>query len=360
MLKYRGRHLIRAGVIGVVLAILVIAVGLAPERLSAWATGIRYQALFADAGGLAVGNDVTIAGMSVGKVTAIALQDPNAKVSFTVNSVVSLGSQTTAHIRTGTLLGERTLTLESAGDDPLRPLSVIPTTRTFAPYSLTEAVGELTTNVAATDTGDVNQALDTLANTIDQIAPELGPAFDGLTRISAALEERNAALAELFTSGRDVTEILAQRSNQVAMLILSANDLVDTLSQRRSAIVELLANTSVLTREVSGLVADNEAELAPTLDRLNSTIDMLQRQRDNITLALPRFAKYMTTLGETVSNGPYYSAYVPNLDLPPLLQPFLDYAFGFRRGVDAGQPPDDVGPRAEFPFPYNGIPEQPR
>ncbi|MCF6388197.1 MCE family protein [Mycobacterium sp. MBM] len=360
MLKYRGRRLIRAGVIGIVLGVLVIAVGLAPERLAAWATGIRYQALFVDAGGLAVGNDVTVAGMTVGKVTAIALQDPNAKISFTVNSSVSLGSQTTAHIRTGTLLGERTLALESAGQEPLRVLSVIPPNRTFAPYSLTEAVGELTTNVASTDTGDVNQALDTLSDAIDQIAPQLGPTFDGLTRISAALEDRNAALEGLFTSGRDVTEILAQRSNQVATLILSANELVDTLSQRRSAIVELLANTSVLAREVSGLVADNEAELAPTLDRLNSTIDMLQRQRDNIAAALPRFAKYMTTLGETVSNGPYYSAYIPNLDLPPFLQPFLDYAFGFRRGTNAGQPPDNAGPRAEFPFPYNGIPEQPR
>ena len=32
MLKYRGSQLIRAGIIGVVLMILVIAVGLQPER----------------------------------------------------------------------------------------------------------------------------------------------------------------------------------------------------------------------------------------------------------------------------------------------------------------------------------------
>ncbi len=33
MLKYRGRHLIRAGIIGVVLVVLVIAVGLAPPNV---------------------------------------------------------------------------------------------------------------------------------------------------------------------------------------------------------------------------------------------------------------------------------------------------------------------------------------
>ena len=53
MLKYRGSNLIRAGIIGVILIVLVIAVGLQPERLWSWATALRYQALFAEAGGLA-------------------------------------------------------------------------------------------------------------------------------------------------------------------------------------------------------------------------------------------------------------------------------------------------------------------
>ena len=66
MLKYRGAQLIRAGFMGVVLAVLVIGVGLAPERLMSWATAIRYQAQFADAGGVVTGNDVVISGIKVG------------------------------------------------------------------------------------------------------------------------------------------------------------------------------------------------------------------------------------------------------------------------------------------------------
>ena len=41
MLRYRGSNLIRAGVIGVILIILVIAVGLQPERLVQWATSLQ-------------------------------------------------------------------------------------------------------------------------------------------------------------------------------------------------------------------------------------------------------------------------------------------------------------------------------
>jgi phospholipid/cholesterol/gamma-HCH transport system substrate-binding protein len=357
MLKYRGMHLVRAGFMGVVLAVLVIAVGLAPERLVALATQIRYQAQFADAGGLTVGTDVVISGIKVGSVSDIALSGRNALVTFTIDGTVELGSDTTAHVRTGTLLGERVLTLESQGDDSMSPMEVIPATRTASPYSLTEAVSELTTNTADTDTASLNQSLDTLSDTLNQVAPQLGPTFDGLTRLSQAINDRDDTLSELLASGADVTKILSDRSAQVNTLILNANDLVSVLAARRYAIVELLTHTSSLSTQLSGLIADNEQELAPTLDKLNAVTAVLENNRDNIAKALPGLAKFQTTLGETIGNGPYYQAYIPNIVFGQLLQPFFDYAFGFRRGVNAGQPPDNAGPRAELPFPYNGIPQ---
>jgi phospholipid/cholesterol/gamma-HCH transport system substrate-binding protein len=356
MLKYRGAKLIRTGFIGVVLVVLVILVGLSPEKLTSWASSVRYQALFADAGGLTVGNDVVISGTKVGSVSNVALKGRNAIVTFSLDATVSLGSDTTAHVRTGTLLGERVLTLESKGNSTMRPNDTIPVTRTASPYSLTEAVSELTTNTAGTDTGSLTQSLDTLSSTLDQLAPQLGPTFDGVTRLSQAINERDDTLGDLLEDGAGVTKILSDRSEQVNTLILNANDLVAVLSQRRRAIVELLVHTSALSKQLSGVIHDNEERLAPTLDKLNSVTAILEKNRDNIGKALPGLAKFQTTLGETIGNGPYYQAYVPNIDIAQILQPFLDYAFGFRRGTDAGQPPDNAGPRAELPFPYNGIP----
>lgn len=356
MLKYRQRKLIRAGFLGAVLILLVIAVGLQPERIVSWASSIRYSAIFAEAGGLTAGNDVTIGGMKVGSVTAMELLRGDVAVTFLVEGNVRLGSRTTAHIKTGTLLGERVLSLDSDGDGRMHPNDVIPVTRTSSPYSLTEAVDELTTNLEGTDTTSLNESLATLAQTLDQIAPQLGPAFDGLTRVSQAVNERDETLRDLLKYGSNVAGILGQRSQQVNALILNANDLAGVLAARRQAIVALLGNTSAVAQQLSGLVHDNEELLGPVLDRLNSVAAMLENNRDNISKSLVGLAKFEGTLGEVVASGPFYTALVPNLDLPVVLQPFFDYAFGFRRGVNAGQPPDTAGPRAEIPFPYNGIP----
>ena len=357
MLKYRGGHLVRAGVIGAVVVILVILVGLSPQQITSWANSVRYQALFTEAAGLDIDNDVTVAGMKIGSVRSIALDRGKALVTFSIVGSVRLGSDTTAHIRTGSLLGKRVLTLESAGSGTMRPLTVIPLTRTSTPYSLTDSMNDLTTNVAGTDTKSLNASLDTLSQTLDQIAPELGPTFDGLTRLSRAINGRNEQLSELLKSASDVTGILSERSQQINRLILNANDLVGVFNDRRTAIVELLANISAVSKQLSGVVHDNEKQLAPALQRLNSVAAMLEKNRDNLEKALPGLAKYMRTQGEVVSSGANYYAFVPNIGMPEMTQPFLDYAFGFRRGVDAGQPPDNAGPRAEFPFPYNAIPQ---
>jgi len=358
MLKYRGSQLGRAGFIGFVLIVLLSAVGLQPDQLLQLATSLRYQALFSETGGLAVGNSVTRSGVKIGSVNGISLVNGDALVRFTIKARYPLGSETTAHIRTGTLLGQRVLALESAGGGLLSPHSVIPISRTSSPYSLTTAVSELTSNTAGTDTTKVNQSLDTLSATLNQISPQLGPAFDGLSRFSQSLNSRNEGLAELLRTAGDVTQILSQRSQQVNVLILNANDLVAVLNEHRQAISGLLAHISAVSRQLSGLVADNEHDLAPTLDKLNSITQMLEKNRDNIAKALPGLAKFELTQGEIIANGAYYNALVPNL-FPPgqFLQPLLDYFFGFRRGTDAGRPPDNAGPRAEFPFPVNGIPK---
>ena len=357
MLKYRESNFLRAGLFGFVLIVLVIAVGLQPQRLVLWATSIRYHALFADAGGLVPGNKVSVSGMNVGTVSDMSLVDGgNVLVTFTVDGTVQLARETTAHIKTGSLLGQRIVTLDSAGSGTLRSTDVIPVSRTSSPYSLTEAVTDLTNNTAGTDTDQLNQSLDTLSATIDQIAPQLGPTFDGLTRLSRSLNGSDQALSRLLNSAKDVTGVLAERGQQVNSLILNTNDLFAVLVERRDAIASLLANVTVVAQQISGLVHDNEAKLAPTLDKLNSVTAMLEKNRDNLAKALPGLAKYEITQGETVASGPAYSAYVPNLQPGGLLQPFLDYAFGFRRGNDNGQPPDNAGPRAEFPWPHNAIP----
>jgi len=337
--QYRGAHLARHGVVGVVLVVCVIAIGLQSQKFLAWASTVRYTAIFAEAGGLSVGDEVVLSGVTVGSVARLSLDNGDAKVEFNVRDRVVLGGGTSVHIKTGSLLGKRVLTLVSAGPDVLRPGDIVPIERTSSPYSLTDAVGELAANVGETDTAALDASLDTLAVTLDRIAPRLGPTFDGLTALSRSINSRDETLRALLTATADVTGILADRGAQLNTMILDSNALLQTLVARRQAIVDLLAGTAAVAEQLRGLVADNEADLAPTLDRLNSVVAMLEKNRDNIAAALPGLAKVSMTQGEAVSGGPFYNAFVANLIPGDLIQPFIDQAFGVQQPVPTPEPP---------------------
>lgn len=360
MLKYGGTGLVKAGFIGAVLVVLIILVGLSPDRIVSLVSDVRYQALFSEAGGLATGNAVTVSGIKVGTVSDVSLRNGDALVTFTMKGSVPLGTDTTAHIRTGTLLGERVLTLESAGSGMMHPLDVIPMSRTSSPYSLTEAVSDFTAYAGETNTATLNQSLDTLSATLNQIAPQLGPTFDSVSRLSQSLNSRNTSLADLFKSASAVTGILSERSQQVNKLILNSDDLLQVLAGRRQEIVQLLAATSAVAQQLSGLVHDNESKLAPALKKLNSVTAVLEKNRDNVEKALPGLAKFEITVGEAIASMYAYSAFVPNFNIPQLWQPFLDYLWGFRTFDTARGPgfPSPV-PRALNQYPYNGAPPCP-
>ena len=304
MLKYRGAHSSAPASSVWSCIALVIAVGLQPEQLTTWATSVRYQALFTEAGGLAAGNDVTIAGIKIGSVSDVSLRQGRALVTFTVDSQSARLADHRSHPHRNP--AGRACSHSGIGRRRPAPHDVIPASRTSSPYSLTDAVSDLPPT-SPVPTPALNQSLDTLSSTIDQIAPQLGPTFDGLTRLSQSLNKRNETLAELLKHAADVTEMLSQRSAQVNTLILNANDLVGVLVERRQAIVDLLETSRRCRKQLSGLVADNESKLAPTLDKLNSVTAMLEKNRDNIAKALPGLAKYEPRRGD-VANGPYYTA----------------------------------------------------
>jgi phospholipid/cholesterol/gamma-HCH transport system substrate-binding protein len=343
MQKYRGAKLIRSGLMGVILIVLISIVGLQFDKLWVIFAGKTYQAYFAEAGGLNDGDDVQIAGINVGVVSDVSLSHGKALVRFTIDGDIHLAGQTVVRIKTGSLLGKRILNVVSEGQGTLRTTDVIPVSRTSSPYSLTDAVGDLTANVADTDTGELNQSLDTLASTLDQIAPQLGPTFDSLSRLSKTISTRDSGLRDMLRSASDVTGILAKRSSQVNTLILNSDLLVSELTERRQDIVDLMANTAAVSRQLTALVGENEKELAPTLDRLNSVTAMLAKNNDNIINALKGQNKYSTALGESVASGNYYNAFVANLLPGQMIQPFLDSALG-------------LTPRAQVPLPHRDRP----
>mgnify|MGYP001237725804 CR=1 FL=1 len=80
------------------------------------------EAQFNSASGLKPGSTIEIAGVEVGRVRVITLNEDRAMVKLAVNKTVKLYTDTIASIKTRGIIGEKFLALSpGGGGDPLKP-----------------------------------------------------------------------------------------------------------------------------------------------------------------------------------------------------------------------------------------------
>lgn len=313
-LRFRDRDPKVIGVWGAVAVVVLMAVALNYDRVP-YLNGTRgATAYVADAAGLNSGDEVQVAGMKVGSVRGISLEGDRVKVDFAIDTGVDLGEDTSAQIKTDSLLGRRALAVFSEGRGELAD-TTIPLERTSVPYSLTSALGDLSGTVDALDTDKVNEALGVISDTMDSSSPEIREAMDGITRLSQSLNKRDEGVRQLLEKASGATDVLGERSDQINQLMVDGNVLFTELDMRRRAISDLIVNIDALAQQLSGLVQDNEAQLGPALDKLEQVSDLLIRNKDDIDLGLRRMVPYATALGEAVSSGPWFNAYISNLSI---------------------------------------------
>ncbi|MFL0580134.1 MCE family protein [Dietzia sp. 179-F 9C3 NHS] len=321
-LRFRDRDPKWIGVWGSVGAVALMAISLSYDRIP-YVNGTRNATAYvADAAGLNTGDEVQVAGMKVGAVRKIGLDGDRVKVDFAIDTDVDLGEDTSAQIKTDSILGRRALAVFSDGRGELAD-TTIPLERTSVPYSLTSALGDLSDTVEAMDTDKVDEALTVISETMETSSPEVRGAIDGITRLSQSLNKRDEGVRELLDKAAGTTDILGTRSDQINQLMVDGNTLFIQLDMRRRAISELITNIDELARQLSGVVQDNEAQLGPALDKLENVSDLLIRNRDDLDLGLRRIVPYATALSEAVASGPWFNAYISNLSLGHYQQTIL-------------------------------------
>ena len=325
MKSFAERNPIVVGAIGIGVTLAAVLCVLQYRSLPFVNPQNDYVAYFTEAGGLAPGSPVQVSGNQMGQVSSVSLDGAHVRVDFSLDDSAHLGDRTEAAIKTKSLLGSRLLEVTPRGEGDLT--GPIPVERTTPPYQLTDALDDLATTVDQLDTGQLSQSLETLATTFADTPPELQAAVNGLGRFSQTLNNRDEQLRNLLTHARKATEVLAGRSNQVVALIRQTNELLAQLRTEDMALDHVSANLSMLAQQVSGFVADNREQIGPSVDKLNGVLTIVANRKDKLQDAIKRLNSFAMSLGEAVSTGPWFNAYIANLLPGQFVQPFIDAAF---------------------------------
>jgi phospholipid/cholesterol/gamma-HCH transport system substrate-binding protein len=326
--RLKLRNTFRLGLLGTFLIAALVLSALNVSALPYLFSGSTYRALFVDTGGLKTGGTVEVAGIASGEVTNIEIEGDAVAVSFSVDGKIALGSDTRVDIVTATVLGTKHLRVTPAGTGRIGPKDTIGVDHTSSPYQLTDVLGDLADTTERIDTDQLADSMRVLTSTLQQTPDDLKAALDGVSRLSTTIASRDDSLRRLLATAQQVTGVLSSRSDQVNTLIVDANTVLNELNIRRAVIDRLFDNVTALATELTGLVADNRAQLAPTLASLQSVLDVLTANKANIGSAIEKLAPYVTELGEAVSSGPFFNSYIQNLIPGQIIDPFIRAALG--------------------------------
>lgn len=303
--------ILRLGAVSIVVLLLSLAAAFNLQKFPGFA-GTTYHAEFVDASGLHVGSEVQVAGIRVGRVKDIRIDSTKVIVDFDVKGA-DLGNESTAQVQVQNLLGEKFLHLTSVGDSKLPSDGTIPVDRTDVTFDIVGTLGQLTTQTEDTQKKNLSEALTTLAEVIDQAAPEVQSSFRGISRLSNTISSRDKEISDLLESSANVTALLDERKSDLITLMDNANLVFIELRQRKRAIHNLLVKVEQLAIDLDGLVQDNKEQLKPTLDRLDEVLSFLKEREQKLQTLLHNYGPYVNILGNIVGTGPWFDAYIPNI-----------------------------------------------
>lgn len=302
--------------LGLVATVLVVVVVLVTIGIGTLDLGRSpYQAEFAQAAGVKVGDDVRVAGMPVGAVQSAGLEGDHVLVKFRVDRDVQLGSGTRASIKLATLLGSRYLELVPDGPGELRD-GRIPLAHTSVPYDLAKVLQSGAPILEKLDLNKVRDATSALTKNLGGQGPQISAALDGLSRLSDVIIARKDQVSELIDNTDAFTKEADARSGQIFAVMGQSNELLTALLQRRELIRGLLGNLAGVTDQLRKALHENQDQFRPLLDNLDELTELLKRNDTNLDRAFEVLAPTSRYLANAAGNGPYIDLNLPYSIVP--------------------------------------------
>jgi phospholipid/cholesterol/gamma-HCH transport system substrate-binding protein len=314
---FRERNPVVIGAISISVILLMLISAFKAQDLPLIGGGDKYTAAFSEAGGLKVNDEVRIAGVRVGKVESITLDDDHVKVTFRVKTDSAFGTETGAAIKVKTILGAMYLALEPAGNGQLDEDDEIPVERTSSPFDVVKAFSGLAETASDIDTDQLAAGMTTLADLTRNTPEEFRAALSGVSDLSANIAEKNDRINSLLTNLDRVTGVLSDRDQDIIKLMQDSDVLFQALVARRDSVHNLLVATTTLSTELTALVRDTREDLKPALTQLESVVAVLTKNEDNIDNSLRLMAPFYRVFTNTLGTGPWFDTYIQNMPPAP-------------------------------------------
>ncbi|WP_433662072.1 MlaD family protein [Nocardia sp. CA-128927] len=270
--REKRRREIRLGLVGVALvAIMAVAVGV----LFVVPFGKKtYTADLAEAQSVKVGDDIRVAGVSVGTVKSLELKPDRVVMRFTADSEVFVGDQSTLDVRMLTIVGGNYVALFPSGTTPLGGKH-IPTDRVRLPYSLVQTFQAAAEPLRKIDGDTMRRNLAALGTSVAQAPDTLRTTLDSVNSFVDDLSRQHVMISQAIANADEYVTMYDGAKGSLGRLVHVTNLMEDLVLDKQAELREGLRLLNQVIGKAAA-IAPSYAELKPRLQPLLEAVPRME------------------------------------------------------------------------------------
>ncbi|OZF52273.1 Mce family protein [Rhodococcus sp. 14-2470-1b] len=301
-----------AGLLSAVVVVDTLSVPVSGET-------ITHSAEFTGVEGLRTGNDVTLAGVRVGKVDDVRYETDGARtiavVDFDVQTSVPIPGNVTAAIRYGDMLGARYLALVPPEDSAGTLDSTIPLDRTSPPVDLTALVNGFKPLFDAIEPSQVNALARSITDAFQGEAGTVDSLLRHVAGVTQGLANNDRIFGDLIADLDAVLQTMNSHDADITRLITGLTDMSQVVADRNESLITLLDDGSTAVAALAELATDASTPLDGAVADLRATTQSWipnTEQFDRTMTLLPELANSINSIGDY---GGWLNLYTCNFTL---------------------------------------------
>jgi len=303
--------------LGIFVLISLIVTGTLTAIMGSFAFGpeTEYKAQFTSASLLVKGDDVRVAGVTVGSVKDVEIRDRDAaEITFKIKDDVPLTSSSRASIRFLNLVGDRYMALEQGepGAERLKGGDTIPVSHTKPALNLTELFNGFQPLFQALTPREVNQLSMNIVKVLQGEGGTVGSLMGNTASLTNALADRDELIGRVIDNLSAMLQTVDDRHQELSELIIELKNWMTNLATDRKAIGASVSNLSGLTGEVADLLTRGRPYVKADVAQLRRVMKTLNKPGNQAALneVLDRLPLMLERQTRTGTYGSWYQYYL--------------------------------------------------
>jgi phospholipid/cholesterol/gamma-HCH transport system substrate-binding protein len=271
-----------------------------------FASPYRITAEFTDATGLLPGDVVKAAGVTIGRVDGIEIDDGIAVVSMSLDEGSQIPRGVSAEIRFRNLIGQRMVTLVDRSESSTDLLSngdTIALENTRSAFDLTILFNGLRPLIRTADPDDINIVARELTLALKGRSDEVEGILTNLSAVAGVVAERDRTLTDLFDNLNVVTGDLAGRDAQLRRTLANLHTFLADVSASRDDLSQALVTLDEAATRFGRIIDANDANIQAELGDLSVVLDAIEDRRAALRRAVRSLPDMLVGVERVTSYG---------------------------------------------------------